>query len=122
MKTLKTVLVCIAWLIPSLLFIGCSKEVTKETSPIVGTWYDSYTNGGTTECFYADGSWSREDRYYPMSGTYSFDEKSRVLLISITPSIHNGGGTNVYYVLALTSTNLSYTTDDGITHNFVRID
>lgn len=104
------------------LLIGCSKEVSEETSPIVGIWYDSYTNGGTTECFYADGSWSREDRFYPMSGTYSFDEKSRVLLISITPSIHNGGGTSVYYVLALTSTNLSYTTDDGITHNFVRID
>ena len=104
------------------LFIGCNKADSEETSLIVGMWYDSYTNGGTMECFYADGSWSREDRYYPMSGTYSFDKKSRVLLINVTPSIHNGGGTSVYYVLALTSTNLSYTTDDGITHNFMRID
>jgi hypothetical protein len=114
-------LVLAAFMVCTFLFVGCSKNDSEKTSLIVGTWYDSYTNGGTTECFYADGSWSSESGlFYPLYGTYSFDEKTRVLIINVTPSVNNGGGMRTYYVLALTSTNLSYSDGGGVVNNFVR--
>ena len=80
MKTLKTVLVCIAWLIPSLLLIGCSKDSKMDdlTNPIVGTW--GYTSYYQTEIyvFNADGSFenygaAHDDGFsWHDYGTYSY--------------------------------------------------
>lgn len=104
-----------------LLFCGCSKDTPSNTSLIVGTWFDHYHNGGSTEIFYKNGTWSHEDDFYSMHGTYSYDSSSRILVINVNPSANNGGGSKTCYVLSLTSTNLSYSDGGGTINNFVRI-
>lgn len=119
---MKAKIVLVLSLLVALIFCpACDKEGSEDSSLIVGTWYNSKYNGGITQTFYKNGKWEYSDKYYPMSGSYSYDAKSGVLVIDVVPSSYNGGGMRTYFVLSLTSTTLTYTDAGGVINNFSRV-
>ena len=119
---MKAKIVLVLSLLVALIFCpACDKEGSESSSLIVGTWYNSKYNGGITQTFYKNGKWEYSDEFYPMSGSYSYDAKSGVLVIDVVPSSYNGGGMRTYFVLSLTSTTLTYTDGGGVINNFSRV-
>ena len=117
---MKKLLLGLIMVCATILLSGCNKD-SSNNSLIIGTWFNSHINGGTTECFDKNGSWSHKDDYYTMYGSYSYNSMSRVLTIHKKPSANNSEGVLTYYVLSLTSTTLSYTDGGEVIHNFERI-
>ena len=109
---MRTFIKCIIALIISCSFLSCEKE-TSGDNLIVGTWYTDYTNGGATETFKANGGWTYVDDYYDNTGTYSYDSKSGILVITKNAGGGIGGGVYTYTILSLTASSLTYMDMEG---------
>ncbi|MBE6217773.1 MAG: hypothetical protein E7124_06995 [Bacteroidales bacterium] len=104
---MRMIIKCIVALIISCSFLSCEKE-TSGDNLIVGAWYTDYSNGGITETFKANGGWTCVDDYYDLTGTYSYDSKSGILVITKNAGGGIRGGVYTYTVLSLTANSLTY--------------
>ena len=104
---MRTIIKCVVALIISCSFLSCEKE-TSGDNLIVGAWYTDYSNGGITETFKANGGWTLVDDYYDCTGTYSYDSKSGILVITKNAGGGIRGGVYTYTVLSLTANSLTY--------------